>query len=630
MHLGREDRKNLSRKRRRNRRNGIARAFRNGSAVLAALLVAGAALAGAARPAQAEAVAVRLSAPPHWTAAFGIPPVLSRKDSARYRRIFALQEEGRWDAADRLIAELDDRLLMGHVLAQRYLHPTKYRSRYGELRDWMGKFADHPDARQIYGLALSRKPQGAKAPVGPRTYYGADVFAPQSSGGKTQRPQTRPTPYGRAERGVRRYVRSLVKRDRLTVAERYLDNPAIAGKLGRAGIDRTRAVIAAGWFRLGRFERALTLAGRAALRSGPQAPEAQWWAGLAAFKLRRYDEAAGYFATAAEAPSAGPDEVSRAAFWTARAHLLGRNPSQVNAWLARAAENDRSFYGLIAGRILGTRPAFNWHEPVVGREEIASLLAAPPGRRALALAQVGEGARARRELRPLAMSTEPQHLRTMAALALAARMPGAAYRSAKLLRALTGERIDAALYPVPPWSPDEGYSMDRAVVFALARQESAFNARAKSRRGARGLLQLMPATARYISQNRRAFRGHGRTRLFDPDLNLELGQRYMDYLLTGDTVAGNMIMMFAAYNGGPGNTRKWQLEVSHGADPLIFIETIPVRETRDFVKRNLENLWIYRMRLGQDVPTLAALAAGRWPHYVALDGKGAPAPSTRP
>src|SRR5690554_3543365 len=66
-----------------------------------------------------------------------MPEILSRADALRYRRIFDLQGEGRWDEADRLIARLADQRLMGHVLFQRYMHPTAYRSEYSELRNWL-------------------------------------------------------------------------------------------------------------------------------------------------------------------------------------------------------------------------------------------------------------------------------------------------------------------------------------------------------------------------------------------------------------------------------------------------------------------------------------------------------------
>ena len=82
--------------------------------------------------------------------------------------------------------------------------------------------------------------------------------------------------------------------------------------------------------------------------------------------------------------------------------------------------------------------------------------------------------------------------------------------------------------------------------------------------------------------------------------------------------------MITAYNGGPGNLRKWLRRVRFQEDPLLFIEAIPARETRNYVERVLSNFWIYRHRLGQETPSLDAIASGEWPSYIALDGKPGP------
>lgn len=546
-----------------------------------------------------------------------VPRVLGARDVARYQRIFALQEEGRWREAKRLIAKLDDDILMGHVLAQRYLHPTKYRSRYAELARWLRHYADHPEARRIYRLALRRKPAAAEGPHPPRPSSGSARVEVVGAAPVTRRPQARRRVSG-AERKLIAKVRRYVSREYLSIAERYVENRG--GAVERAGIDRARAIIAGGWFRWGEPERAYRLAAAAAKRSGGVIPETHWWAGLAAYKLARYGDSAHHFEAAARARGGRSNGAARAAFWAARAHLVGGRPDRVNPWLRRAARHPRTFYGMIAAQVLGTEPRFTWQPDTVTAADLEALLSIPPVRRALALAEVGEFIRAGRELRPLARGGGAGHLRAVAALADAARLASTAIRAAKALHTLSGERHDGALYPLPRWRPEGGFSIDRALIYALARQESQFNARAKSRSGARGLLQLMPATARYMSRSRRAFRGRHRARLYDPDLNLALGQKYLDYLLTGEIAAGNVILTIAAYNGGPGNTAKWRRKGAHGADPLVFIETIPVRETRLFVKRVLENLWVYRARLDQEAPSLTALAEGRWPLYVGLDG----------
>jgi soluble lytic murein transglycosylase-like protein len=133
-------------------------------------------------------------------------------------------------------------------------------------------------------------------------------------------------------------------------------------------------------------------------------------------------------------------------------------------------------------------------------------------------------------------------------------------------------------------------------------------------------MQLMPGTASFVARDRR-LRSSDRHRLYDPDVNLELGQAYIEILLNEGHIAGDLFHLVTAWNGGPGNLSKWQRRVNGVDDPLLFIESIPSAETRDFVERVLTNLWIYRDRLGQTNPSLDALASGERPVYVPLDAQ---------
>ncbi|MEO1312140.1 MAG: transglycosylase SLT domain-containing protein [Pseudomonadota bacterium] len=101
-------------------------------------------------------------------------------------------------------------------------------------------------------------------------------------------------------------------------------------------------------------------------------------------------------------------------------------------------------------------------------------------------------------------------------------------------------------------------------------------------------------------------------------VNLELGQTYVTYLMDNH-VEGDLLQMAIAYNGGPGNLRRWKARVGAEDDPLLFMESIPNPESRGYVEKVLTNLWIYRARLGQPTPSLEQLARGEWPKYVALD-----------
>ncbi|MHA1570147.1 MAG: lytic transglycosylase domain-containing protein, partial [Alphaproteobacteria bacterium] len=262
---------------------------------------------------------------------------------------------------------------------------------------------------------------------------------------------------------------------------------------------------------------------------------------------------------------------------------------------------------------------FDWRTPVLTENDLATLRQASRGWRALALLQVGEITRAERELRALDPSRDPALARAMLAVATNADLPALALRLGNRPDTDAGHR-DSALYPLPPWVPREGYSVDPALIYAVMRQESGFNARAKSPAGAHGLMQLMPRTATFTAKRER-FHGNRRHKLYDPETNVTLGQKYLRYLLDHPRVQGDLFLLAVAYNGGLGNLSKWKRRAVYNDDPLLFIEAIPSRETRIFIERVLANLWIYRQRLNQGTPSLDALAAGEWPAYRSLDGR---------
>jgi len=214
----------------------------------------------------------------------------------------------------------------------------------------------------------------------------------------------------------------------------------------------------------------------------------------------------------------------------------------------------------------------------------------------------------------------------LVALADRGNMPALSVRLSAMLSDTDGRRHDHALYPVPRWQPEGGFKIDRALVFAVVRQESQFLPDAQSSAGAVGLMQLMPGTAQAMAQRtgiKLTARVNGGT-LNDPTVNLALGQEYLGELRGHEQIKGNLILMAAAYNSGPGATLHWRARPEYRDDPLLFVESLPSRETRVFVQRVLTNYWVYRMRLGQATPELDKLASGRWPVYVGLDAPPAP------
>jgi soluble lytic murein transglycosylase-like protein len=351
-------------------------------------------------------------------------------------------------------------------------------------------------------------------------------------------------------------------------------------------------------------------------------PHAHWIAGLAAWKLGRFEAAVPQFQNLYASTRATPGLRAAGAYWAARGLLRLRQPAEHSLWLRRAAAHGRSFYGLIAQEALGLTPRMAFRAQSVSDTALSRLRRQPAVRRALALVQIGERRRARAELFGVAGWERPETAAALLTLAERAGLSGLAFRLGHRLanepdNGWPAAAVNAALYPIPPWQPATGFRVDRALLYAFMRQESGFDPRATSHAGARGLLQLMPATATYMAR-REGFRYTGHSELYRPELNLDLAQRYIGYLGRYDWVGDNLFHIAAAYNAGPGNLQNWQRRVATD-DPLLFVESLPSFETRSFIEHVLSNLWIYRKRLAQPTPSLSAIAAGRWPRYQSLD-----------
>jgi len=592
-----------------------------------------AALAAAERAAPEATPAPEPAPAPQAEAAAGTGPeaeaeersvhVLSEADVERYREIFRAQGRGRWKTADALITELEDKRLLGHVLAQRYLHP-KYRSRYKQLRRWLVSYADHPGADKLYRLALKKRPPGGILPKQPLAKRGTLAKL-----GPITSPPYRSTK--RLNKAQRRRVRQLegrirrqVGRRQLTASERLIAGSEVQRLFDDVQIDRATANVAAGWLYFGNYDKAHRLAGGAAQRSGQKAPLALWTTGLASWRLQDFASAALNFEAYALSPEVRDWYAAAGAYWAARCHQMLGNRDRMEEMLRLAAAHPRSFYGLLAGHRLGLSPGFHFRARPLDARRAAPLLDRPEGTRALALLQLGDQRRLEKELMALEGWDAPEVAEAILAIAEQAQLPSLSLRLAKRLvdgghGGWTEQQLDRALYPVPPWQPKNGFKIDRALVYAVMRQESHFKRFARSRIGARGLMQLLPSTASALIKGR-SFRGSKRAQLYDPELNIELGQRYLARLMRMRSVGKDLFRVATAYNGGPGNLRSWTRRAK-AEDPLLFIESLPLRESRMYVEHVLTNLWIYRARLGQPAPSLAAIAADQWPAYEALDGK---------
>lgn len=339
-----------------------------------------------------------------------------------------------------------------------------------------------------------------------------------------------------------------------------------------------------------------------------------WRAGLDAWRAGDALTAAASFEQAAQ--NAGDVWArSAAAYWAARSHLRARQPDQVSQWLRIAAQEPRSFYGQLARRALGLEAAFTWEPESLDKQGAEALMNSRIGQRALALLQIGQERRAAAEFHVLRPLAKPELLQAMLAVAQRYDLPSFAMAAGSVVEEVTGFRSDEALFPIPHWEPTGGFSIDRALIYAIARQESGFNPTAQNPSGATGLMQLIPSTAHAVAKRL----GTSADNLRDPAQSLALGQEYVRMLFEDPNVRNDLFLMAIAYNAGPGNLAKWLAEYDYQSDPLLFIESIPSRETRQFVERVMAGMWVYQARLKQPTPSLDAVAAGAWPTYAPQD-----------
>ena len=396
-------------------------------------------------------------------------------------------------------------------------------------------------------------------------------------------------------------IRDELRQGRPSYALRLLERDPMGKNLKNAEYDRLRGAIAQSYMIEGKLTEARNLAELAVTRSGAQAPLAAWVGGISSWRQKDFKTAYRHFSVVGRSPSAGDWLQSAGSFWASRAAYRSGQFNKVDEWLEQAANHPRTFYGLIAIKALDEDYSFNWSEPSLGWKQKSKLDNDPNITEAFRQSGAGNVMAAVSTLSQSGWLKSRETREQVLAHALRKKQTSLVLHLARTTRDAKGRFYDAALYPVATWEPKSGYNVDKALVYALIRQESRFNPHAKSGTGATGLMQILPSTAKYMN-------GGADVILTTPEANIALGQKYIRHLLSDNAVNNDLFKMMVAYNAGPGNLAKWKNQLKGVDDPLLFIESIPSGETRAFVERVMVNYWIYRIRMGQDTPSLDAIA----------------------
>ncbi|QFU16184.1 lytic transglycosylase domain-containing protein [Microvirga thermotolerans] len=355
---------------------------------------------------------------------------------------------------------------------------------------------------------------------------------------------------------------------------------------------------------------AYQVSSQAAPESPAQRIEAAFHAGWIALRFLKEPATAAEHFAAAEKVATTPISISRIAYWRARAAEAAGSFREAQLHYERAADRPTTYYGQLARSKLGQTIALRTVAPLA-EEERQTFEGLTPIQALKALQDLDEPELTLRLYTELAQTLDdPGRLDALASLANARNNARAVLIVGKLA-SQRGIPLDMHAYPlaaVPDFDP-VGEEVEPAMVYAIARQESAFNPQAVSSAGARGLMQLMPATAKETA--RRVGLGFDLNRLVtDPAYNAKLGSAHLGELM--DDWKGSHILAFASYNAGGGNVKKWIKAYGDPRDPEVdpvdWVERIPFSETRNYVQRVLENLNVYRQRLRHPSPPAPATA----------------------
>src|SRR5215472_6610600 len=551
--------------------------------------------------------------------------VLSESDVRLYRDIFADERAGHFADANSDFGRVDDTSLRGYVLAERYLSPRARRVPVKELVAWLEEYHDLPIAESVYRLAVKRSTKRVRRhhhTILVAVVTNIPVPGPairHRGGGYEDENLPDPPLVSQAARSALPSVEQFIRSDQPDQANASVQLAAAQGALS-VDVARLDHRVAASYLAEGMDDRAYQVADSANELDKHSVPLLYWDMGLAAFRQARYDDAARAFETLVSIGSIPNWTRSGAAFWAARSHMQAGDSGRVIPLLQTAAKSEPTFYGLIAERILGQDTETGFSDPKVNPVDFAALMENQAAHRAVALYQIGYRDDAADELSRAFGESDPRFDATFAALAHKIDAPNLELRASETCASrgimLTG------LFPVPGYRPEGGYRIDPSLVLAFARIESRFQTEVTSPAGAKGLMQLMPGTAARLA-------GSGTSgRLYDASYNLSLGQRYIEELLV--QLNGNLFKLAAAYNAGPGALARWTGTKSNTLDdPLLFVESMPVSETRAYVKRMMTYHWMYRRRMGRDAKSLDETAGGDWPIYNP-SSSASPFPSTIP
>ncbi|MFQ6778027.1 MAG: transglycosylase SLT domain-containing protein [Alphaproteobacteria bacterium] len=537
--------------------------------------------------------------------------VLDDNDVEIYTQMFLLQDKEKIDSAKKLDAKIHDDVLMGEVLLQRYTSKT-YHTPGREVVAWMEKYYNMPGAERMEKLGKIKKvkTRAAKLPVS---------FIVNTSGEQAQSETWTAKKYSSAVDKEINAFKKAIRSGSTKRARLILEKKDFKKKLSSADYGRLAGRLSYIYYTNGELELAKKWG---FVASDADSEYGLWTMGLLYYKENKFDESEKYFSRILDLKQINDARKVEAAFWAGRAADANDDTDNAKKYWKIGAEYPMAFYGALSATMLGRTPEYEFFEQDCSDDDLDELRESAYGRVALALLQIGQPQRAEQYLKyMITKQASDRTLHAINSVATAFALPRISIQIVGVVRdrgimEIDNDIIYSAQYPLPDWEPMGGWSIDRALLFAITKQESGFKTNAKSGAGANGIMQLMPGTAKLVAKKNKVKLSE--MDLSKPEHNMFLGQQYIVDLLSQPVINNNIIKMLAAYNAGIGNVAKFEKSFNT-YDPLLYIESFPAYETRGYIKRVVSNLWLYRARLGQPLTSMQELANGQWPLYNSED-----------
>ncbi|GMG84332.1 lytic transglycosylase domain-containing protein [Paralimibaculum aggregatum] len=491
----------------------------------------------------------------------------AQRQGAVLREALALGADGDWPAAEARVAAVSDPLLADIVLWRKLRAGA---GTQGEYRAYAARRANWPGHEQLRKAVLGEVPPARSAGLSGEAAENWRAFSKA---------------YGKDRDAAAALL------DRYSASAEALGQPA-------RWADRRRR-LARDAMRDGNPALGYRLAAQHHLGPGDgyAYADCEWAAGWIALRGLKDPAAALPHFERFDAAVDTPISRARAGYWLGRTHAALGNETAARAAYASAAEFQTAFYGQLAAAEIGAAPDQRLADAALPDWRTTPALATDDVRMAAVLYYAGQEGLAAASFRRIGRGLNDETaLAALGALSIEIGQPQVAVRVAKMA-ARKGMLIFPAYYPLHAVG-GVVTEIEPALALAVSRQETEFDATAISRSGARGLMQLMPRTAQLVA--RQIGEPYSQRRLItDWRYNARLGSRYM-----GDRVkqfGGSYLLAAAAYNAGPRRAEEWIAAYGDprlaSVDAVDWIETIPFRETRNYVQRVMEALYVYRTRI---------------------------------